>query len=121
MDEQLWIPIQAKKTKLLSVISTTNHQLSFAAHCDWVIGIRWQDRREKNVKCYGDPNVLPGKVFVQVRALNFFMTNIYTNIPKHHRYILLIGDEDDTTPRQIDRRFANSANIKKKRLDKIDH
>ena len=124
MDNIPWTYGGAKKTKLLSVISSKDHQMSFATQCDWVIGMRWQ---EKNINCYGNPNVLPSKIFVQVRALKFFMNNIYTNIPKHHRYILLIGDEDDTTPRQIDRRFANSANIKKndwKRLvtdDQIIH
>ena len=100
-----WKPFPStKKQKLMSTVGTKG-PICLHNRCCWSIGVRWGGWRTKRNSCWGDPFKLPEIIFVAVTSFKFFYKNIYSYIPEHHKYILIIADEDTTIPRQIDVRY----------------
>jgi len=72
--------------------------------CDWVIGTRMQHWRRVPVEIvYGSLVKHPKSIFVQREYLQPFNDIIMPCLKK--RIVLIIGDHDLTTPRQIDVRY----------------
>jgi len=55
---------------------------------------------------YGDPSVLPKTIFVMVEHLQNFHDHLLPCFDEKDRFVLIIGDGDLTTPRQMDRRYS---------------
>jgi len=105
----IWKPFPTTNKKTLMSTVGFCGPIGFHNRCCWCIGIRW----DKPGKCWGDPFILPKIIFVYAGFgnLNFFYDKIYPYIPKYHKYILIIGDEDITIPRQTDKRYNKTHSI----------
>lgn len=103
----LWEKMPTDIFKLFSTVSdliySKNTPSGFLRNCDWCIG----KRHGPFDKCWGDPNKLPKIIFVQCKSIKFFYNEIYKNIPKNHKYVLIMGDEDITLPINIDKRWSD--------------
>ena len=74
--------------------------------CDWVIGTRMAHWRRIPIQTvYGNTSMLPRTVFVMVGHLQNFNDDILPCIPSAVRMVLIVGDGDLTTPRQLDKRY----------------
>jgi len=78
----------------------------FQSYCDWCIGVRYP--LHEPTRLYGNPKILPKTIFLSIRNIDFFLSNIFDFIPKDHKYILIIGNEDMTFPNQTDTRYKES-------------
>jgi len=105
-----WQPYTNYTWSVMSTIQIEETQPSgFASRCDWVIGSRpvgW-NRLPKNT-AWGTPEKLPKTVFVQTEGLQQFNDKLLPCFPANHRFVLIIGDHDGTTPKQLDARYAAS-------------
>ena len=113
-----WKPFPAiKKQKLMSTVGSLGHRgpISFHNRCCWSIG----SRRSKGRQCWGDPLKMPKLIFVACKKFTFFYTKIYPDIPKDHKYVLIIADEDTTVPRQIDVRYGKNTVLTMNMWDNI--
>lgn len=88
------------KFKLISTVGWNNVcEQTFHSQCDWCIGTR----RSKNL--YINKYRLPKSIFLKITEIDFFISKILNTIPINHKFILIIGDEDATFPKQIDSRY----------------
>lgn len=79
---------------------------TFQSECDWCIGSRYPNRNSG--LCFGNPNILPRTIFVQLEfSMGFFVKNILSLIPQDHKFVLIIGDSDLTFPQQLDVRYKD--------------
>lgn len=77
---------------------------TFQSECDWCIGSRYP--YENKGLLFGNPNVLPKTIFVNLEGnIIFFIKNILPFIPQDHKFVLIIGDSDHTFPQQLDFRY----------------
>lgn len=98
------------------------HPSGFAARCDWVLGSRavLNQRTLPRFTAWGDlgkdeavPNIpLPRTVFVQTSNQQKFHDQLLPCFPTTHRFVLITGDYDATTPRQVDVRFHKNKRLK---------
>ena len=82
--------------------------MGFAAHCDWVVGTRrlsFKRTLPSNV-AWGMTNRLPRTVFIQTDEQQKFHDQVLPCIPATHQFVLITGDDDKTTPRQLDIRYG---------------
>lgn len=79
---------------------------TFQSECDWCIGSRYPNTNSG--LCFGNPNILPRTIFVQLEfSMGFFVQNILPLIPQDHEFVLIIGDADLTFPQQLDVRYGH--------------
>ena len=94
-------PLSLNKVQFLFSTVGTNSDLSpVHNYCDWCIGYRWNKD-----KLFGDTNKLPTKIFIYQNSFKFFYNKIYPLIPKNHKYLIIIGDDDLTIPINYDERW----------------
>ena len=109
-----WKPFPTlKKQILMSTVGSIGPK-SFHNRCCWCIGCRW--KKPFISSCWGNPLKLPKIIFVACLSFKFFYSKIYPNIPKDHKYILIIADEDTTIPKQIDRRWKSNISERNKHV-----
>lgn len=99
-----WKRFPTLKRKVLMSTVGTKGPTCFHNRCCWCIGGRWE---KQPATCWGQRLQLPQIIFVACKSFHFFYESIYPNIPNEHKYILIIGDEDLTIPRQIDKRWEH--------------
>ena len=104
-DVELWKEHPKYTKKMMSTIGRTAGPYVFNTYCCWTIEY-CPNNKNRKFQCWGDPHKLPQSVFVDVRSFKFFYHNIYNTIPKNHKYILIIGNEDYTIPINIDVRWG---------------
>jgi len=91
------------------MVQTHQQPSGFASRCDWVIGSRpvhW-GRLPNNTAWGRVDKKLPRTVFVQTEQLQTFNDDILPCFPATHRFVLVIGDHDGTTPKQVDMRYES--------------
>ena len=104
-------PIKHNKDFAWSIQSTVQSvrfdgPSGFPLRCDWVIGTRlshWRQIAAETV--FGDPRIKPKTIFVMREHLQHFHDYILPCLQRQERFVLIIGDQDTTTPRQIDKRY----------------
>ena len=97
-----WNKIPSTRKKLLSTVGSTGPH-GIHAYCDWVIGCRLVNWKRMDItNCWGNPNKLPKIIFISCGSFKLFFYKIFPFIPRHHRYIMIIGDEDSTIPNSKD-------------------
>lgn len=101
-----WTPKPVQKDELFSVVQTNPPPCSLAAHCDWVVGSRYEHwGRLPGFTVWGDPYTVPGTIFVNTDELETFSESLLHCIPRRHGVVLITGDHDKTTPLQTDVRY----------------
>jgi hypothetical protein len=76
-------------------------------NCDWVIGTRMAHWRRIPIStAYGDPAQKPRTIFVMSEHLTNFNDHILRCLGPSERVVLILGDQDLTIPRQMDKRYA---------------
>jgi hypothetical protein len=75
--------------------------------CEWVFGLRvsfygWIPSNSS----WGDINADPRCVFVRSDLLQLFHDRILPCLPKSRSFVIITGDADSTTPRQVDPRYG---------------
>jgi hypothetical protein len=80
-----------------------------ASRCSWVIGCRRGSWKHYPLKvAWGDfDTAMPSTVFVTSGLIALFYKKILPCIDNATRFVLLIGDEDITTPNQMDGRWKS--------------
>jgi hypothetical protein len=88
-------PTRFPKAVFASTVSDPDKDVpnGLSRHAHWVLGLRWH-----NV-AYANRRVAPRSIFVQIQGLGSFMRHILPCLT--HRFVLMIGDEDMTAPRQV--------------------
>ncbi len=118
-----WNRKPTERKILLSTVGCTG-PYGIHSYCDWIFGCRLTHYRvnkgylEFN-NCWGNPNMLPKLVFVSCGNFKLFFYKIYPYIPKEHKYIIIIGDEDSTLPYNIDKRFHKDYTMTSEMWNKI--
>ncbi|EOD03788.1 hypothetical protein EMIHUDRAFT_439406 [Emiliania huxleyi CCMP1516] len=101
-----WTPKPVQKDELFSVVQTNPPPCSLAAHCDWVVGSRYEHWGQlPGFTVWGDPYTVPGTIFVNTDELETFSESLLHCIPRRHGVVLITGDHDKTTPLQTDVRY----------------
>jgi len=101
-----WTPKAVRKDELFSVVQTCPPPCSLAAHCDWIVGSRYEHwGRLPSFTVWGDPYTVPGTIFVNTDELETFSESLLRCIPRRHGVVLITGDNDKTTPLQTDARY----------------
>ena len=99
----------AKRWHFMSTVQVDWEQpMGFATHCDWIIGIRPLPHIMEHLPphvAWGQQDRLPQTIFLQVEQQQNFTDFLLPCIPASHRFVLITGDHDKTTPRQTDLRF----------------
>ena len=104
-------PIKHNKDFAWSIQSTVQSvrfdgPSGFPLRCDWVIGTRLSHWRRIAVETvFGDPRIKPKTIFVMREHLQHFHDYILPCLQRQERFVLIVGDQDTTTPRQIDKRY----------------
>ena len=81
--------------------------------CDWVLGTRMSHWRKIPANtAFGDPVFKPKTIFVQTDNRQAFHDHILPCLGTSERFVLIIGDHDKTTPRQIDVRYKHEPYFK---------
>ena len=104
-----WSPLRVQQSEALYLVQSRRAPSGLASHCDWVVGSRkehWNQRAHPHFTVFGDPSVVPRTVFVQTDELQTFSNAMLPCFPRDHRFVLISGDHDKTTPRQLDLRYA---------------
>jgi len=78
----------------------------FSGRCDWVFGMR-KGLDVVPESAFGSTDTLPKTIFVLPPMLQRFHEGILPCIPTSHRFVLIIGEYDQTTPAQINRNFKS--------------
>lgn len=93
----------------MSTVEAKNDEpIGFSTHHDWILGCRPWKRNLKVVGpdiAWGYTNRLPDTIFIQVLQQQRFHDHLLPCIPASHRFVLVTGDDDRTSPRQIDKRY----------------
>jgi len=76
---------------------------TFQSECCWCFGARYP--YTKNNLFFGDPSILPKTIFVCLDNINNLLSTL-PDIPKDHKFVLIIGDTDHTFPQQVDARYS---------------
>jgi len=102
-----WAPAPVGKAELFSAVQHCHPPCSLAAHCDWIVGSRYEHfKRLPQFTAWGNPDTVPRTIFVQTDQLQTFSETLLRCIPRHRRVVLITGDHDKTTPLQTDRRWG---------------
>jgi hypothetical protein len=81
--------------------------------CDWVIGTRKSHWRQIPANtAYGDPAIAPTTIFVHTENRQAFHDHLLPCFSSFERFVLIIGDHDMTTPRQMDKRYTYTPDVK---------
>lgn len=106
---QPWTPNTNYTWKVMSTVQIELSQPSgFASRCDWVIGSRAVSYEiATSNTAWGRIEILPKTVFLQTKNLQTFNDNLLPCFPAWHKFVLIIGDRDTTTPKQTDKRFPS--------------
>jgi hypothetical protein len=105
---QQWSPNTNLTWRVMSTIQIGHFTPSgFASRCDWVLGSREIHREHvSNDTAWGRLEMLPRTIFVQTDELQRFNDNILPCFPNSHKFVIIIGDHDATTPAQKDLRYS---------------
>lgn len=102
-----WNPNTNFTWRVMSTVQIEKSQPSgFASRCDWVIGSRpvhW--KMVKANTAWGNVGRLPRTIFLQTDELQKFNDRVLPCFPASHRFVIIIGDHDRTTPQQVDVRY----------------
>lgn len=106
---QSWSPNTNFTWKVMSTVQVEPSQPSgFASRCDWVLGSRpTNSGLSPPYTVWGRIEILPRTVFLQSFELQRFHNNLLPCFPEWHKFVLIIGDQDLTTPKQTDLRWGS--------------
>jgi len=81
--------------------------------CDWVVGTRMSHwRKIAPNTAFGDLDAKPRTVFVMTENRQAFHDHILPCLDADERFVLIVGDNDMTTPRQLDVRYRYEPDVK---------
>ena len=108
---QAWSPtlLRVNHSEALYLVQSKSAPSGLASHCDWVVGSRMETfgmEKYPHLTVFGDPRVVPRTVFVQTDELQTFSEAMLPCFPRDHRFVIITGDHDKTTPTQVDHRYA---------------
>jgi hypothetical protein len=76
-----------------------------AARCDWVIGHRFETwNKVPRTQSWANFSHFPRTIFIQKRRAKYFITEVLPCFPSCVHFNIILGDDDLTFPKQIDKR-----------------
>lgn len=100
----VWQPKNGKPSKVMAMPGPRTTPIGFQARCDLVVGSRSSASRTVPLNtAWGNTSSLVRTVFVRTDKIQAFYHRILPCLPAP--FVLVIGDCDDTTPRQVDLRY----------------
>lgn len=104
-----WDPIKSYDAlEVMSMVQAQPMPVGFPSRCDWVFGSRfvhWGYLPPNSA--WANLTTLPRTIFLQTDELQKFHDAILPCFPRLHRFVLIMGDHDMTTPRQVDLRYPS--------------